>query len=188
MAKIGVAPENDASLIENLSISEVSHKINFQTNPDIQWKATPRPKIVIKEEDPTWPKNESNALSNQVEERQKSTPTRRQRIFIISNGQINGYDDKRETNSLDSEKEFYEHKAQKRSEIFKGIIFDEVGGTSLHDVMVSLGMVLFGFGVTIPFTLLPYHDLILFPEYWYEILLPGTLGGIMILGHCWLMA
>ena len=41
---------------------------------------------------------------------------------------------------MDSEKEFHENKAQKRSEIFKGIIFDEVGGTSLNDVMVSLGI------------------------------------------------
>ena len=39
--------------------------VHFQINPDIKWKATPRPKIVMKEGDPTWPKNQSNALSNQ---------------------------------------------------------------------------------------------------------------------------
>ena len=48
MEKIGMAPKNDVSSIESLSISEASQEIDFQQNAENQRKDTPYSKVVKK--------------------------------------------------------------------------------------------------------------------------------------------
>ena len=89
---------------------------------------------------------------------------------------------------LQLEKELYEIRNDKRKEKFWLIIINEPIESSWIDVFIPVGIILFGFGATIPFSLVPYHNLLLEPRYWYQILLPGTLAMIMIVGYVWLQA
>ena len=89
---------------------------------------------------------------------------------------------------LNSEKLEHENVARKRAEIFRQMILSGQIKTSWMDAFLPFGIVLLGFASTTPFTLIPCHDLVVFPSYWYEIFLPGILGLNTAFAIGWLLA
>ena len=68
-----------------------------------------------------------------------------------------------------------EKKADKRHELFKLIMIGQQTNCKWIELLFGLsGIVLVGFILTIPLTLIPYHDLVRFPEFWYEHLFLGA--------------
>ena len=85
--------------------------------------------------------------------------------------------------SLQSEKILYEEVARKRLETFNSILFDE---PIIFDwkkmFLYTFGIIIISVSSTIPYSLIPAHDLVLSPEYWYEVLFHATYGSIW--GSC----
>ena len=82
--------------------------------------------------------------------------------------------------SFCSETRRNEENASKRNQSFKSIILGGYDDFSwLNMISVTFGIILFGFMQTISLTLIPYHDLLQSPEYWYELLLPATFWGAL---------
>ena len=100
---------------------------------------------------------------------------KRNKIFIVPEYQS----DQNEDNSLwslKSEKERAEEKARKRTKKFKAIILNEPIDFSWINLLVnSLKIIVSGLLTTIPLTIILYRDVIEFPEFWYEILIPGPI-------------
>ena len=82
--------------------------------------------------------------------------------------------------SLDEEKSYFENKARKRDNTFKEIIQNAQIALSLKEGFVySFAIPLIGISSTIILTLIPAHDLVKSPEYWYEILFHDITGPLM---------
>ena len=78
-------------------------------------------------------------------------------------GNLNSY--------LHSEKHLHEEKAQSRKELFESIIQNEPTKFSSTDLLFyPFAIILVGFLVLVPFCFFPAHDLIILPEYWYELM------------------
>ena len=82
--------------------------------------------------------------------------------------------------SLSYEKKLHQEQASKREEIFKDIILDKHIEFS-WEVCLSwfFGIAVVGLLSTIPISMIPAHDLIQFPEYWFEILFHGFYFNIL---------
>ena len=79
--------------------------------------------------------------------------------------------------SLKAEKITHQEVARKREEIFKSIVSNnEIELSSMRLTLYPIFITLVGFSFTIPFSLIPAHDLILFPEYWYEAIFHGLMA------------
>ena len=82
--------------------------------------------------------------------------------------------------TLDWERTKHEEKASIRCKNFRAIISNELIKFSWIKLFAaSFTIIFFGFVMNIPLTLIPYHDLVQYPKYWYELLLPGTYSGLM---------
>lgn len=85
--------------------------------------------------------------------------------------------------SSESEKEDHEEQDTRRKRIFKAILASGQIHSSMRDIFASLGIVLSAFSCTIFifFRTLPkpcrimYHVVLPNPEYWHELIFPGTL-------------
>ena len=119
----------------------------------------------------------SSSLEFQTTERNLSA-MKRNVIFTVLNNPSNQNNDNKNYSDLyfDSEKEENEGKANKRNDTFKSIITGRhIEDTSWSKLFLgALGIILLGFMQTIPLTLIPYRDLIQYPEYWWELLIPGS--------------
>ena len=74
--------------------------------------------------------------------------------------------------SLEEEAIFILNKASEREETFKHILLNESINSSWEQcVAYLLGITVVGFSSTLVLTLIPAHNLIQNPDYWYEILL-----------------
>ena len=81
--------------------------------------------------------------------------------------------------SLSSEKQTHEEKAQKRLHKYVAILQNENIGFSWSKLLFfSFGIVLLSVISTFAMTLVPAHDLIKCPDYWYESLYHATLSAI----------
>ena len=104
------------------------------------------------------------------------------RIFVVASGS-NTSSNGKVTNlsvSLHSEKIIHEQKSQWRIESFKSIISNnnsEFSGKML--ILYTCGTAIIGFMATLYFSLIPAHDLIQYPEFWYEILFHGGYNTIL---------
>ena len=86
---------------------------------------------------------------------------------------------------LSTEKSVHYEKAQKRWHRYLAILRnDNIELSWFKLFLYTLGIVFLGVLSTIPMTLVPGHDLVKCPEYWYEILYHATLSTI---GVCSLM-
>ena len=87
---------------------------------------------------------------------------------------------------LDFEKRKHEEKEFERNEKFKMIICDGQLESSLVKLLfLTFGITFFGYLNSISLTLIPYHNLVQSPEYWYEILLPALhMGGLISVYRC----
>ena len=78
--------------------------------------------------------------------------------------------------SLESERRQHEEKLNRRQERFKNILDNLPGEFSLTRlILYNLAIITIGFAATIPYTVIPAHDLVLYPEFWYEILFHGAI-------------
>ena len=78
--------------------------------------------------------------------------------------------------SLESERRQHEEKLIRRQERFKNILDNLPGDFSLTRlILYNLAIIAIGFAATIPYTVIPAHDLVLYPEFWYEILFHGAI-------------
>ena len=105
------------------------------------------------------------------------------RIFVVADGSNSSTNEKvpNFSVSLHSEKIIHEEKSIWRIESFKSIISNNNSEFSGHMLIVyTFGIAIIGFMATLSFSLIPAHDLIQSPEFWYEILFHGgcttTLG------------
>ena len=72
---------------------------------------------------------------------------------------------------LASEKEWHTHKALTRKEMFESILHNQAAELSLPKFVLYLAAIVFASSsFCIPFCLFPAHDLVKYPEYWYEII------------------
>ena len=77
---------------------------------------------------------------------------------------------------FDEEKSSHEEIALNRITTFKCIVLNEKIEYSWEEyILYPFCLVLLSFSSTIPLSLIPAHDLILYPEYWYESLFHGVL-------------
>ena len=92
-------------------------------------------------------------------------------------------DDPTSCSSLEYEKSKYEEIARKRLERFNSILFnDDIAISWKKFVFYSVGVIILSLSSTIPFSLVPAHDLVLHQEFWYEILFHCTFS--LVLGSC----
>ena len=78
--------------------------------------------------------------------------------------------------SLEDQKKLYQERTTKREERFECIILNkQVEFSWVVFLSCLFGITLIGFVSTTPITLVPAHDLILFPEYWFEVLFHGLI-------------
>ena len=116
------------------------------------------------------------------------------KVFVVSD--INGFtaEDRNyisqeySESSLDHERMKHEEKARLRKHQMVDIILNKqkdqrlLCETLAKLCIYTLGIVLFGFSWSAPLIILPAHDIIQFPEYWYELFfhssLSETLGNI----------
>ena len=81
---------------------------------------------------------------------------------------------------INSEQLKHEEIANNRYQRYKAIIFNEPLEFSWFKlIFFTTEITLFGFLCSLPLTLLPYHDLMDFPEKWYELLFPATICMIL---------
>ena len=82
--------------------------------------------------------------------------------------------------SLEEEELFSESQSREREEIFRQIILNRNANFSWFECIGFLfGTVIIGFLSTIPTCLIPAHNLIQFPEFWYEILIHSLLYNLI---------
>ena len=82
---------------------------------------------------------------------------------------------------LDSEKTRHEKIAKLRNERFKGIILNEDLDFSWTSLLSrTFGIIIAGFLMTTPLTLIPLHDMVEAPQFWYEILFTATFSMAVI--------
>ena len=76
---------------------------------------------------------------------------------------------------LDSERNYHKRIATTRREVFKSIILAEhLEFSWIEFLSRAFGILIVGILIPTPLTLIPLHDLVKFPEYWYEILYTGS--------------
>ena len=81
---------------------------------------------------------------------------------------------------LEAEKAQYEWKSIARTELFKAILTSAPTELSWPKfIFWILGTLITSFIWTAPWTLIPSHNVVHNPEYWYEILLPITSMGLL---------
>ena len=122
--------------------------------------------------------NDDRNLESKREEKRSGVITRNG-IFTVSDYSTNPNNENQNSSRmyLDAENRGNEEKAMKRNKRFKSIILD--GPTEFSWIRLFFGLfgiIIFGFSLTIPLTIIPYNDLVQYPEYWYELLLPGPYG------------
>ena len=75
---------------------------------------------------------------------------------------------------LDSEKTWHEKNALAREKVFESILQnDDAKFSWTNTIFYTFAIVLAGSSISIPYLLFPAHDIIKFPNRWYEILYHG---------------
>ena len=99
-------------------------------------------------------------------------------INITTNNNIENdirYEAPDSDNSLEFEKNKYEERSKLRKDIFVGLISgNSVKVSWVKGLLLTTLIVLIGLPSTFLYTLVPAHDLIQYPEFWYEFLFHGS--------------
>ena len=196
MTKIHHYSKNDISSLDSLSFSSPNSEFSLSTSSKNEREVSPSSDIEQTKEEVCSEQVVNGIDSGNADEDPEylnhdecSKVNSRNSIFIVENN-IKRVTWSQEVLSepLQVEKELHEIRNDQRKEKFRSIIFNEPIEYSWTDMFTPVGIILIGFVATIPYTLIPYHNLLLYPRYWYQILLPGTLAMAMILGYVWLQA
>ena len=103
----------------------------------------------------------------------------------------NGDEDENKTNvlSLSQEENFFKNKARKRQERFKHIIENQQIEFAWKKCLTYIfGTIVIGLSSTAPLSLIPAHDLIRKPEYWYESIFHGIFPGTLSYIYAFVLA
>ena len=183
MTKVFPADVSEISSLESLEISSpnIQQIENAVVDKDLdvvpalegQNNISEMTQATSKEDHPKQidPKIGNKNLNSIVDEK-----VRKNTIFIVPEHPNNQTEDHSQWN-LESEKERGEEKARKRNEKFKAIVLNQPINFSWINLLVnSLKIIVSGILLTIPLTIIPYQDVIQYPECWYEILIPGPIS------------
>ena len=180
MAKVFVIENNEISSVEIPS----SHQNQFAKN-------LPEPKSHVCDQDYMKQKHKSIALhpelcsatkqkndgSISIEQEENAPETKIQKNIIRAE-KVNSRNNRTQivmNTSLKLEKDYHTEKEDRRKEIFKNIILHGMDKFPwIQCILYTLGIMLLGIICTFPYTLVPAHDLVTNPEYWYEILFHGS--------------
>ena len=193
MTRIFVINDEDLSSIENISASEENGSSNLSKNlDDVEGKTL---KVLVRNGE----ENNSNHFgpSKNIAERSSKTSNKDNVIIkhsrtssittiksCISINETPPTETSRQlvaTNiSLEIEKKIHQDRALERNERLKAILRNENVSLSFKECVIYLiGITLIGFSSTISLSLIPAHDVVQFPEYWYELLFQGPSGPLI---------
>ena len=174
MTRVFVVQDSDLSSVEPLSYSTTNSQVNMARNVTKKdnknsnfAKENDVPNLRIFKKTTIFPSRDENTYS-------KNTPNR----DLINNNLSNNID--YENNNLDEslqlERTNNEERSRNRAEIFRSLISGSPVDVSwVKGFLYTLGIIIISFPSTFLYTLVPAHDLIRYPEFWYEILFHGTI-------------
>ena len=170
MTKVFVISKDEISLSGCESFSYQTRKVALD-NETIHHESIPT--ILITDYDQ---KNETNQEESDNEN--KSVIVRIDNfVFEGNNNSTNNSVNGNREDSLEREEHSNERKSRKRTEAFKSIVLDKPKVFAWETLAYStIGTAFIGVLVTTPLTVIPAHDIIHFPEYWYEIFFHGAIG------------
>ena len=192
MAEIFVIKDEDIPSIESIPVSETIEPSDLKKNSDGVEEKT-RKLIVKNKEDNSnhYEPSKNGAESPPKDDNENAVNIRNSRtssMTTIVNSISIDETPLAETSrgmvamsiSLDIEKEIHQERAIKRKERFEAIVQNENVSLSFREgIFYLIGIVLIGFSSTLTLSLIPAHDVVQFPEYWYELLFQGP-SGLMI--------
>ena len=126
--------------------------------------------------------NNQDTIQSELEEDINNTRNRdfsepKPRMITVSDERPSdmGNQDTENLNSyLQSEKILHEEKAQARKDLFESIIQNDLANCSLIELLLyPFAIILISFLFIVPFCFLPAHDLVIYPEHWYEHIAHG---------------
>ena len=127
--------------------------------------------------------NHKDTIQSELEDDIKNTSNRdsnesKPRIIPVSDERLSNMEnqDGENLNSyLHSEKILHEEKAQARKDLFESIIQNDVTNCSLIELLLyPFAIILISFLFVVPFCFFPAHDLVIYPEHWYEHIAHGV--------------
>ena len=186
MAKVFSLSDQDRSPVETISISNS----NIQSRLGASFKEEPiKLPILVKEHEDHQLNTQKGAQALAIEDQKEdgneqhdSRPVTENSLSTIRNilPSEETTQDKFDT-ALDAEKALHEEKARKRKGWFQNIILNKPMEFSWPQLLFyTIGTTFLGVLWTIPLTMVPVHDIIRFPEYWYEILFSGGYAMIWV--------
>ena len=196
MTKVFVVHGAEISSIDHLSISSTTNQVDAENavakyretsqdmingcDNEIEISDQKLDTIDLEDEKPCKRKNSKVKIPTNNED--GSTFRKRSEIFTVPDYPITGNTDAQQSSmfSLESEKQISEKRGQRRNSIFKSIILDEEANFFWIELSLnSIGIIIIDLLITFPLTLIPFHDLVKFPDYWYEIIVAASLVGIV---------
>lgn len=186
MASIFVINDKDLPSIESISLSKEIGRSNPNNNSE-DGERNPQQLLVNNEckklttNEPS-NKNKEHPTSPNVNGNENITNKKTNSRRIIEENKCNDELSHVETmfglvatnKSLDGENIFHRQKACKREETFISILMNEDNEMSYQDLIAyPIGISFIGFSSTLMLSLIPFHDLVQFSEYWYEIVFQG---------------
>ena len=205
MARVFVIENADVSSIENVSMESIRSKQNrnhdlSRTNKDNKKLSDSKPSRLFALSAKSRIYKTNNAIRNCSRKIELASTTNEIRRSIITNAMINRHSlnkNKTEDNNfntgLELQKVNNEERCRKRINVFQRLISGAIVEVSwIKGLLTAIGIILAGFLSTILFTIIPAHDLVQHPEYWYEIIFHAMIGHTLIsIGFCypasWLM-
>ena len=205
MARVFVIESVDVSSIENVSLDterckqNQTHGLSRTKKDHMKFSDSKRSRLfALSAKSRVYKTN--NAIKNCSRKAELASSTNEKRRNTITNTIINRHSlnkNKKEDNNfntgLELEKANNEERSRKRIDIFQHLISGaNVEVSWIKGLLTAIGIILAGFLSTILFTIIPVHDLVQHPEYWYEIIFHGMIGHTLIsIGFCypasWLM-
>ena len=102
---------------------------------------------------------------------------RSHKVFAVSDSSNKCFNENQsnDVGTLDSAKKMHEEKHQNRVEHYESILVNNTTDLSVKQLFLyTLGMILISFITTLPYSVIPAHDIIQSPEYWYEVIFHST--------------
>ena len=174
MTRVFVVQDGDLSSIRPLSYSSMNSQVNMARNvtkQDNKHSKYPQendaPNLKFFKKTTIYPSRDDNTYSVNTSNR-----------GLISNNLSNNidYENNHLDESLQLEKTNNEERSRNRAEIFRSLISgSSVDVSWFKGFLYTLGIIIISFPSTFLYTLVPAHDLIRYPEFWYEILFHGTI-------------
>ena len=198
MARIFVIENTDISSVENVSLATIRCKTNRNHNASRTKKENN--KFSECNESGIFPLSAKSRICTTnnvnisfIKKVEIASSTDEKRRNIVTNAMINHHPfckiEKADNNfnrGLESEKANNEERAKQRRITFQHLISGANNEVSwIRGLFTAVGIILAGLLSTILYTIVPAHDLVQHPEYWYEIIFHGMICHTLIsIGFC----